>query len=47
MELLADGDDRRGRADTCYECRRHGRPLTANADDCPACGSGVAAYTIR
>jgi hypothetical protein len=45
--LLADGDGRRGRTDTYYECRRNGRPLTADADECPECGSGVAAYTLR
>jgi hypothetical protein len=45
--LLADGGGRRERTDTYYECRRHGRPLTADADECPECGSGVAAYTIR
>jgi hypothetical protein len=45
--LLADGDDRRERVDTYYECRRHGRSLPADADECPECGSGVAAYTLR
>jgi len=45
--LLADGDDRRERMDTYYECRRYGRSLTADADECPECGSGVAAYTIQ
>lgn len=48
LELLpTGGDGRRERTDTYYECRRYGRPLTADADECPECGSGVAAYTIR
>ena len=45
--LLANGDGRRERTETYYECRRHGRSLTADADECPECGSGVAAYRIR
>ncbi|WP_187347726.1 hypothetical protein [Haloplanus rubicundus] len=45
--LLAGGDGRRERIDTYYECRRHGRSLSADADECPECGSGVAAYTLR
>ena len=45
--LLAGGGGHRERTDTYYECRRHGRPLTADADECPECGGGVAAYAIR
>jgi hypothetical protein len=45
--LLADGDGHRERTDTYCECRRYGRPLSADADECPECGSGVAAYTIQ
>jgi ribosomal protein L37E len=45
--LLAGGGGRRERTDTYYECRRHGRSLSADADECPECGSGVAAYTLR
>jgi hypothetical protein len=45
LDMLRTGGER-GRTDTYYECRRHGRPLAADADECPECGSGVAAYTV-
>jgi len=45
--LLAGGDGRRELTDTYYECRRNGRPLTADIDECPECRGGVAAYVIQ